>query len=50
VLESKVPDLEKKLAQEIADEAKLEEEKAALQAALDAKSKSWWQKLFSSPQ
>ncbi len=50
VLESKVPDLESKLAQEIADKARLEEEKAALQAALDAKSKSWWQKLFSSPQ
>ncbi len=49
-LESKVPDLESKLAQEIADKAKLEEEKAALQAALDAKNKSWWQKLFTSPQ
>lgn len=50
VLESRVPDLENKLAQEIADKAKLEEEKAVLQAALDAKSKSWWQKLFSSPE
>jgi colicin import membrane protein len=49
-LETKVPDLESKLAQEIADKAKLEEEKAALQAALEAKSKSWWQKLFTSPQ
>lgn len=49
-LESKLPDLESKLAQEIADKARLEEEKAALQAALDAKSKSWFQKLFSSPQ
>ena len=49
-LESKVPDLESKLAQELADKAKLEEEKAALQAALDAKNKSWWQKLFTSPQ
>ena len=50
VLESKVPELESKLAQEIADKAKLEEEKAALQVALDAKSKSWWQKLFNSPE
>lgn len=33
-----------------AEKAKLEEEKAALQAALDAKSKSWWQKMWSSPQ
>lgn len=49
-LESKVPDLESKLAQELADKTKLEEEKAALQAALDAKNKSWWQKLFTSPQ
>jgi len=49
-LESKVPDLESKLAQELADKAKLEEEKAALQAALDAKNKSWWQKLFTSSQ
>jgi chromosome segregation ATPase len=50
-LETKVPDLESKLAQECADRAKLEEEKQALQSALDAKNtKSWWQKLFSSPE
>lgn len=49
-LESRVPDLESKLAQELADKAKLKEEKAALQAALDVKKKSWWQKLFTSPQ
>ncbi|MBS2009928.1 MAG: hypothetical protein JST01_22955 [Cyanobacteria bacterium SZAS TMP-1] len=50
VLESKVPDLESKLAQEIAGKVKLEEEKNALQAALDAKNKPWWQKMWSSSQ
>lgn len=49
-LESKLPDLESKLAQEMAEKTRLEEEKLALQAALNAKSKSWFQKLFSSSQ
>jgi len=46
-LKGQVQEIEARAA---AERAKLEEEKAALKAALDAKSKSWWQKMWSSPQ